>query len=65
VPGGFFDFTFDKTDGEEHQVLREDFYYRTQTLTDLAKKHGLEAQFMDDWELLPHDQSKIRVTRPI
>jgi SAM-dependent methyltransferase len=65
VPGGFFDFTFDKTDGDEHQVLREDFYYRTQTLTDLAKKHGLEAQFMDDWDLLPHDQSKIRVTRPI
>jgi SAM-dependent methyltransferase len=65
VPGGFFDFTFDRTDGAEHQVLREDFYYRTQTLTDLAKRHGLEASFMDDWELLPHDQSKIRVTRPI
>src|SRR5690349_9330643 len=30
APGGFFDFTFDKTDGVEHQVLREDFYYRTQ-----------------------------------
>jgi SAM-dependent methyltransferase len=65
VPGGFFDFTFDRTEGAEHQVLREDFYYRTQTLLDLAKRHGLEAQFMDDWELLPHDQSKIRVTRPI
>jgi SAM-dependent methyltransferase len=65
VPGGFFDFTFDRTDGAEHQVLREDFYYQTQTLTGLAKRHGLEARFMDDWELLPHDQSKIRVTRPI
>ncbi|HUZ23418.1 MAG TPA: class I SAM-dependent methyltransferase [Streptosporangiaceae bacterium] len=65
VPGGFFDFTFDRTEGAEHQVLREDFYYRTQTLTDLARRHGLEARFMDDWELLPHDQSKIRVTRPI
>ena len=65
VPGGFFDFTFDRTEGAEHQVLREDFYYRTQTLTDLARAHGLEANFMDDWELLPHDQSKIRVTRPI
>jgi SAM-dependent methyltransferase len=65
VPGGFFDFTFDRTEGAEHQVLREDFYYRTQTLTDLARRHGLEACFMDDWELAPHDQSKIRVTRPI
>jgi len=65
APGGFFDFTFDKTDGVEHQVLREDFYYRTQTLTDLARRHGLAATFMADWEELPHDQSKIRVTRPI
>ncbi len=37
APGGFFDFTFDRTDGAEHQVLREDFYYRTRTLTDLAR----------------------------
>jgi SAM-dependent methyltransferase len=65
VPGGFFDFTFDRTEGAEHQVLREDFYYQTQTLINLAKRHGLEARFMDDWELLPHDQSKIRVTRLI
>jgi SAM-dependent methyltransferase len=63
APGGFFDFTFDRTDGAEHQVLREDFYYRTRTLTDLAERHGLEATFMADWETLPHDQSKIRVTR--
>jgi SAM-dependent methyltransferase len=64
APGGFFDFTFDRTEGAEHQVLREDFYYRTQTLTDLARRHGFQATFMDDWETLPHDQSKIRVTRP-
>ena len=63
APDGFFDFTFDRTDGAEHQVLREDFYYRTRTLTDLAARHGLEATFMADWETLPHDQSKIRVTR--
>ena len=31
-PDGFFDFTFDRTEGAEHQVLREDFYYRTETL---------------------------------
>jgi SAM-dependent methyltransferase len=65
APGGFFDFTFDRTEGAEHQVLREDFYYRTDTLLALARRHGLEAVFMADWERLPHDQSKIRVTRPI
>jgi SAM-dependent methyltransferase len=36
TPGGFFDFTFDQTDGAEHHVLREDFYYRTETLAALA-----------------------------
>ncbi|MBO0812162.1 MAG: class I SAM-dependent methyltransferase [Microlunatus sp.] len=62
APGGFFDFTFDRTEGTEHQVLREDFYYRTGTLIALAARYGLEARFMDDWELLPHKQSKIRVS---
>jgi SAM-dependent methyltransferase len=62
APGGFFDFTFDRTVGAEHQVLHEDFYYRTETLTGLARRHGLSARFMDDWELLGHGQSKIRVT---
>ncbi|MEG3629134.1 class I SAM-dependent methyltransferase [Streptomyces poriticola] len=62
APGGFFDFTFDRTEGPEHQVLREDFYYRTRTLVDLAARHGLTATFMEDWERLPHRQSKIRVT---
>jgi ubiquinone/menaquinone biosynthesis C-methylase UbiE len=60
---GIFDFTFDRTEGSEHHVLREDFYYRTQTLIGLAGKHGLDAQLMEDWERLPHQQSKIRVTR--
>jgi SAM-dependent methyltransferase len=64
APGGFFDFTFDRTEGAEHQVLREDFYYRTQTLLDLAAKHGLDASFMDDWEQTGHPQSKIRVRIP-
>ena len=62
---GFFDFTFDRTEGSEHHVLHEDFYYRTQTLIELAAKHGLEATFMDDWESTGHDQSKIRITRPL
>ena len=62
APDGFFDFTFDRTEGEEHHVLREDFYYRTATLVDLAQRHGLLARFMSDWEELPHGQSKIRIT---
>lgn len=62
APGGWFDFTFDRTEAREHHVLREDFYYRTETLVQLAARHGLTAQFMDDWEALPHGQSKIRVT---
>jgi SAM-dependent methyltransferase len=65
APGGFFDFTFDRTEGTEHQVLREDFYYRTQTLIDLARQHGLEAEYMADWEQTGHQQSKIRVIRPV
>ena len=64
APGGRFDFTFDRTEGEEHQVLREDFYYRTQTLLDLARDHGLVAEYMADWEETGHEQSKIRVIRP-
>jgi SAM-dependent methyltransferase len=64
TPGGFFDFTFDRTDGAEHQVLREDFYYRAETLASLARRHGLDARFMADWEETGHPQSKIRVTRP-
>ena len=64
-PGGFFDFTFDRTEGTEHQVdLREDFYYRTETLVALAERRGLTGQFMTDWEELPHQQSKLRITRP-
>ena len=35
-PDGFFDFTFDRTEGAEHHVLREDFYYQTETLVALA-----------------------------
>lgn len=62
TPDAIFDFTFDRTDGAEHHVLREDFYYRTETLIALAERHGLNAELMKDWEELPHAQSKIRVT---
>ncbi|MEU0395416.1 class I SAM-dependent methyltransferase [Streptomyces sp. NPDC006208] len=62
APGGWFDFTYDRTEGSEHQVLGEDFYYRTETLIQLAEKHGLAARHMEDWEQLPHGQSKLRIT---
>jgi SAM-dependent methyltransferase len=62
APGGFFDFTYNRTEGHEHQVLHEDFYYRPETLIALAESHGLTARAMDDWDQLPHKQSKIRVT---
>jgi SAM-dependent methyltransferase len=62
APGAFFDFTFNRTEGAEHQVLHEDFYYRTETLTGLAASCGLDARLMTDWDRRGHAQSKIRVT---
>jgi hypothetical protein len=44
-------------------VLREDFYYRTETLLALARQHGLRARLMEDREERPHGQSEIRVSR--
>ena len=44
-------------------MLREDFYYRTETLLALADEHGFDAELLDDWDDLPHPQSKIRVMR--
>jgi SAM-dependent methyltransferase len=58
-----FDFTFDRTEGDEHQVLREDFYYRAETLIGHAQEHGFDARVMDDWAGLGHPQAKIRLTR--
>lgn len=64
APGGFFDFTYNRTSGTEHHVLREDFYYRTHTLLTLAESHGLRAYPMPDWDELPHRQSKVRLRHP-
>ncbi|MDS1270276.1 class I SAM-dependent methyltransferase [Lipingzhangella sp. LS1_29] len=64
VPGGFFDFTFNRTSGAEYQVLREDYYFRTETLLSLAEELGFHAEFREDWEERPHRQSKIRVVKP-
>jgi SAM-dependent methyltransferase len=52
-------------EAEEHHVLNEDFYYRTETLVGLAASCGLRAQLMEDWERLRHDQSKIRIVLPV
>jgi SAM-dependent methyltransferase len=60
---GVFDFTFYRTDGEDHQLRHRSFYYRAQTLIAVAHSHGLDAEFMQDWEGLAARQSKIRVTR--
>ncbi|MCX4702758.1 class I SAM-dependent methyltransferase [Streptomyces sp. NBC_01604] len=60
---GFFDFTFDRTEGTEHQVLREDFYYRTEKPSWPWRASTACARFMEDWEKRPHGQSKIRVSR--
>ncbi|MBA2529132.1 MAG: class I SAM-dependent methyltransferase [Euzebyales bacterium] len=62
-PDGFFDFTFNATEGAEHQVLREDFYYRPATLIGLAGRHGLKATLQQDWRTgNTHKQDKIRLT---
>ena len=63
-PNGWFDLTFNATAGKEHHVLREDYYYRPATLIELAKQHGLEATFQDDWEGR-HKQSKLRLRHAV
>ncbi|MGI5163890.1 class I SAM-dependent methyltransferase [Spirillospora sp. CA-253888] len=64
APSGFFDFTYNRTTGDEHHVLREDFYYRTETLVALAARHGLAAVPMEDWAATGHRQAKLRLTLP-
>ena len=64
APGGFFDFTFNATARTEHHVLREDFYYRPETLIALAARYRLQARVSEDWERGPHPQSKLRLTQP-
>jgi SAM-dependent methyltransferase len=64
TPGGIFDFTFYRSPDDAYQVLREDFYYRTETMLDLAVQHGLDARLMEDWVDPWDNQPKIRVTRP-
>ena len=64
VPGGIFDFTFYRAEDAEYDVYWEDFYYRTETFLELARKYGLDARLMDDWDDPWERQLKIRLTRP-
>jgi len=64
APGAIFDFTFYRSDEADYQVLREDFYYRTQTLVSTETDLGLAARLMDDWHDPWDHQPKIRVTLP-
>lgn len=63
APSGFFDFTFYRTEDTEYQVHREDFYYRTDTLTGLAGRYRLDARLMHDWVDPWDNQPKIRISR--
>lgn len=60
APDGFFDLTFNATSGREHHVVREDFYYRPETLIALAERHGFDAEVMEDWSPL-HKHEKLRL----
>lgn len=60
APDAFFDLTFNATSGREHHVVREDFYYRPQTLIRLAERHGFSAELMEDWSPR-HKQEKLRL----
>lgn len=62
APGAMFDFTYYRAADDEYQVHREDFYYRTETLTGLAAKYGFTAQLMDDWHDPWDHQPKLRLT---
>ena len=58
-----FDFAFDRTAGAGRRTYADDFYYRADTLIDLADYHGLDAELLKDWDQLGLPQSKIRVIR--
>jgi hypothetical protein len=61
APGAFFDFTFNATSGREHQVLREDYYYRPDHLTALAANHGFTAEMRPDWAANTQAKMRLRV----
>lgn len=60
-PGGVFDFSFNETFDREHHVLREDHYYRAETLIAAAAERGFAAEVLRDWAP-GHKQSRMRLT---
>ncbi len=61
VVGGFFDFTYNKSEEGVWEFLREDFYYPTEVLVDLGRRLGYHAEPRSDWS---YKQAKIRLTVP-
>jgi SAM-dependent methyltransferase len=62
-PGAVFDFSFNETREREHHVLREDYYYRAQTLVAAAEQRGFDAEVIRDWAP-GHRQNRLRLTTP-
>ena len=62
APGGWFDFTFDRTEGANTRCCARTSTTAPRPCWSWPAKHGLAARFMDDWEELPHGQSKIRIS---
>jgi len=59
-PGGFFDFTYHHSEGEAWHFLREDFYYPTGLLLDLATEAGFTPRVVEEWT---YPQPKLRLIR--
>lgn len=59
-PGSIFDFTY-LSSHKMGNFLREDFYYPTETVMQLAKSCGFEPAYMQDWH---YPQDKIRAVKP-
>ncbi len=60
-PGGVLDLSFNETRGEEHHVLREDHYYRVETLVAAAEAQGFRTRHIPDWAP-GHRQSRLRLS---
>lgn len=61
-PGGVLDLSFNETQDREHHVLREDYYYRAETLVAAATARGFTADHLPDWAP-GHQQSRLRLTK--
>ncbi len=61
-PGGFFDFTYNRSEtGAVWGFLEEDYYYPTQTLIEMAAESGFEAAPASGWS---YKQEKLRAIVP-